>query len=88
MVVLLKNTESEFFLQSCNRKGYDDLGQKTPEYGFRKHLFSIRNTWLPDGLKNRVPEVFFHTSVKTGLHKISHCETLVIRMMKLALRQV
>ena len=63
------------------------MAKKPREHGFRKHLFSIRNMWLPDVLKNRIPDVF-HTSVKTGLHKISRCETLIIRMMKLAVRQV
>ena len=41
-------------------KGYDDHGQKPREHGFRKHMFAIKNMWLPDVLKNRVPEVFSH----------------------------
>ena len=63
------------------------MARKPREHGFRKHLFSIKNMWLPDVLKNRVPEVF-QISVETGLHKISRCETLIISMMKLAARQV
>ena len=61
MVVLLKNNQNEFSYEFVTEiKGYDDHGKKNREHGFRKHLFSIKNMWLPDVLKNRVPEVFSH----------------------------
>ena len=54
--------------------------------------YGLVNMWLPDVLKNFVrfffKSRFFQSSVKTNLHKISRCETLIISMMKLALRRV
>ena len=83
MVVLLKNTQNEFFLRPFNRnKSLCWSWPRSPGNTiFANTCFQLETCGCQMFWKIVFPK-FFQSSVKTILHKISRCETLSMSSIK------
>ena len=64
------------------------IAKKTPETGFLQTPVFNWKLVAARCFEKFYSRGFFHTSVKSSRNKIARCETLILRMMKLAVRQV